>query len=102
VSRPAAERLLALSTDPTVGTDAEWPLLLLQARGASEPAWRLGYLACEGLEFETADRFGPEIEAAGGYGAWLARMEADPRRWAFRLQVAQLIAAAIARHSAAG
>jgi hypothetical protein len=100
LSRPAAESLLALSTDPTVGTDAEWPLLLLQAHGASEPAFRLGYRACEGLEFETADRFGPEIEAAGGYAAWLARIEADPRRWAFRLQVAHHIAAAIARHSA--
>jgi len=98
VSRPAAERVLALSTDPTVGTDAEWPLLLLQADSASEPALCLGYQACEGLEFETADRFGLEIEAAG-YAAWLARMEADPRRWAFRLQVAHLIAAAIARHA---
>ncbi len=101
LSRPAAERLLALSSDPTVGTDAEWPLLLLQADDPFQPTWRLGYLACEGLEFETADRFGPEIEAAGGYAAWLARMEADPRRWAFRLQLAHLIVAAIARHTAA-
>lgn len=99
VSRPAGERLLALSTDPTVGVDGEWPMLLLQAEDAPGPALRLGYRACEGLEFETADRFGPEIEAAGGYAAWLARMEADPRRWAFRLQVAHLIAEAVARHS---
>ena len=101
-SRLAAERLLALSTDPTVGVDAEWPLLLLRAGTGSEPALRLGYRACEGLEFETADRFGPEIEAAGSYAAWLARMEADPRHWAFRIQVADLIAAAIARHSGLG
>jgi len=99
VSRQAAERLLTLSTDPTVGVDGEWPLLLLQADAGSEPAFRLGYRACEGLEFETADRFGPEIQAAGGYAAWLARLEADPRRWAFRLQVAHLVAAAIARYS---
>jgi hypothetical protein len=99
MSRAAAEWLLATSMDPTVGVDGEWPLLLLRADAASEPAFRLGYLACEGLEFETADRFGPEIEAAGGYDAWLARMEADPRRWAFRIHVAQLIAEAIARHS---
>jgi hypothetical protein len=99
VSRPAAEMLLALSTDRTVGTDAEWPLLLLQAGGASAPSFRVGYRACEGLEFETADRYGPEIEAAGGYAAWLARVEADPHRWAFRLQVAYHIAAAIARHA---
>jgi hypothetical protein len=58
----------------------------------------VGFRACEGLEFETADRFGPEIEAAGGYEQWEAEMSADPRRWAFRLEVAQLIAEAVVRY----
>jgi hypothetical protein len=58
----------------------------------------VGHRACEGLEFETADRFGPEIEAAGGYDAWQAQISAQPQRWAFRLEVALLIAQAAIRY----
>jgi len=94
LSRRAAETLLEISQEPTVGVDAEWPLLLLNHDG-----YRVGHRPCEGLEFETADRFGPEIEAAGGYAAWEAQMSADPRRWAFRLKVALLIAEAACRYS---
>jgi hypothetical protein len=89
LSRRAVETLLAISQEPTVGVDAEWPLLLLNCAG-----YRVGHRVCEGLEFETADRFGAEIETAGGYAAWEAQMSADPRRWAFRLKVALLIAEA--------
>ena len=95
LSRRAAEALLEISREPTVGVDAEWPLLLLRQDGL-----RVGYRLCEGLEFETADRFGAEIEAAGGYGAWEAQMSADPGRWVFRLRVALLIAEAAVRHGA--
>lgn len=92
-SRRAAERLLEISREPTVGVDAEWPLLLL-----SEDGFRVAHRTCEGLEFETADRFGPEIEAAGSYEAWQAQVSADPARWAFRLKVALLITEAIVRY----
>jgi hypothetical protein len=92
-SRRAAETLLALSREQTVGIDAEWPLLLL-----GQDNFRANFRACEGLEFETADRFGPEIEAAGGYRAWEKEMSADPARWAFRLRVALLIAEASVRY----
>jgi hypothetical protein len=92
-SRSAAETLLEISRERTVGIDAEWPLLLLGRDG-----FRVGFQACEGLEFETSDRFGPEIEAAGGYEAWEAQASADPARWAFRLKVAQLIAEAAVRY----
>jgi hypothetical protein len=95
LSRRAAEALLGRSQEPTVGVDAEWPLLLLAHDG-----FCIGYRPCEGLEFETADRFGPEIEIAGGYAAWEAQMSADPHRWAFRLRVALLIAEAAIRHGA--
>ena len=102
ISRRGAEAVLRLSRERTVGVDAEWPLLLLnQAEGpdaAAGDAYRVGYRACEGLEFETADRFGPEIEAAGGYEQWEAEMSADPRRWSYRLKVAQLIAEAAVRY----
>ncbi len=97
-SRRAAETLLETSRERTVGIDAEWPLLLLGRDG-----FRVGFRACEGLEFETADRFGPEIEAAGSYQAWEAQVSADPARWAFRLKVALLIAEAAVRYgSSAG
>lgn len=92
LSRRAAETLLRLSTEETVGVDAEWPLLLLNCEG-----FAVGHRPCEGLEFETADRFGAEIEAAGGYRAWEAQMSADPARWVFRLEIAFLIAQAAVR-----
>ena len=95
-SRRGAERLLELSKEPTIGIDAEWPLLLLGQEG-----YAVGYRACEGLEFETADRFAAEIEAAGSYEAWEAEMSADPARWAFRLRLATLIAEAIVRYGGA-
>jgi len=96
LSRRAAETLLQISREPTIGIDAEWPLLLLQQDG-----FRVDHHPCEGLEFETADRFGPEIETAGGYEAWEARMSSDPARWAFRLKVALLIAEAAVRYGQA-
>jgi hypothetical protein len=92
-SRRAAETLLEISRERTVGIDAEWPLLLL-----GRDRFRVGFRACDGLEFETADRFGPEIEAAGSYEAWEAQASADPARWAFRLKVALLIAEAAVRY----
>lgn len=93
LSRRAAEALLERSQELTVGIDAEWPMLLLHQDG-----FRIGHRPCEGLEFETADRFGPEIEAAGGYGNWESEMSADPRRWVFRLRVALMIAEAAVRY----
>ncbi|MGD2207162.1 MAG: hypothetical protein PVH17_10310 [Anaerolineae bacterium] len=92
LSRRAAETLLEISQEMTVGVDAEWPLLL-QREG-----FHVGYRSCEGLEFETADRSGAEIEAAGSYQAWEAQMSADPRRWVFRLRVALMIAEASVRY----
>jgi hypothetical protein len=97
LSRRAAEVLLVSSREMTVGIDAEWPLLLMNREG-----FCVGHRRCEGLEFETADRFEPEIEAAGGYQAWEAQISAEPGRWAYRLQVAQLIADAVVRYSGGG
>ena len=93
LSRRAAETLLEISQELTVGIDAEWPLLLL---GRDE--FRVGQRLCEGLEFETADRFGPEIESAGGYQAWESQTSADPRQWVYRLRVALMIAEAAVRY----
>lgn len=76
-----------------MGIDAEWPLLFLE-----RDSFCVGFRACEGLGFETADRFGPEIEAAGGYSAWEAQVSADLARWTFRLKIALLIAEASVRY----
>jgi hypothetical protein len=92
-SRRGAKKLLELSREPTVGIDAELPLLMLRSEG-----FDVGFRACEGLEFETADRFGAEIEAAGSYEAWEAEMSANPARWTQRLRVALLIAEAAVRY----
>ncbi len=94
LSRRAAETLLRLSQEMSVGIDAEWPLLLLSQEG-----YRVGHLRCEGLEFETADRYGAEIEAAGDYQAWEVQMDSDPRQWVFRLRVALMIAEAALRYA---
>jgi hypothetical protein len=63
-----------------VGTDAAWPLLLLATGG-----FDTGYVACDGLEFESADRFADQVAAAGGVEAWKTRLDGDPRRWADRV-----------------
>jgi hypothetical protein len=95
-SRRAAATIVQHSQEETVGTDAEWPLLLLEHQD-----FRSGFRACEGLEFETADRYGPEIEAAGGYAAWETQMSSDPHRWVFRMELAILIAEAALRYGGA-
>jgi hypothetical protein len=97
LSRRAAETLLTTSREQTVGIDAEWPLLLLARDG-----FRVGHRACEGLEFETADRFGAEIAAAGSYKAWEEQMSSNPAHWAYRLRVALLIAEAALRYGRQG
>jgi hypothetical protein len=94
LSRRAAETLLRLSQEMTVGVDAEWPLLLLNREG-----YRVGHRRCEGLEFETADRFGAEIEAAGSYQAWESETDSDPQQWVFRLRVALMISEAVLRYA---
>jgi hypothetical protein len=96
ISRRAVRLLLERSREMTVGIDAEWPLLLLQQHD-----FRVDFQACEGLEFETADRFRPEIEIAGGYQAWEEKISAEPERWVFRLQVALMIAEATVRYGQA-
>jgi hypothetical protein len=89
ISRPAAEAILAGCHEQSVGTDVAWPLFL-QRRGG----FTLGYRATEGLEFETADRYADQVAAAGGLHAWMAQLDADPRRWAERLEVARVEVAA--------
>jgi hypothetical protein len=85
LSRRAAEALLAGCPDPEFSVDVSWPLFLERAGG-----YTLGYLEAEGLEFETADRYGDEVARAGGPAPWKAQLDADPRRWLHRLDLARV------------
>ncbi|MDQ2997101.1 MAG: hypothetical protein M3R61_08615, partial [Chloroflexota bacterium] len=91
LSQRAAAAILAGCDEPSVGTDLAWPLFL-QRRGG----FTIGYCPTEGLEFETADRYGDQVAAAGGLEAWIAQLDADPQRWIERLDVARVeVAAAV-------
>jgi hypothetical protein len=85
MSRRAAAAILEGCPEQSIGTDVAWPLFLQRSGG-----YALSYLAAEGLEYETADRFGGEIAQAGGLEQWVARIDADPRQWAMRLDLARV------------
>lgn len=85
LSRRAAEAILNGCPDEQVSTDVSWPLYILRAGGFSQ-----GHIATEGLEFETADRFDDEVARAGGRAEWQAQLDADPRQWAHRLNLARI------------
>lgn len=85
LSRRAAEALLAGCPERSIGVDVAWPLFIERAGGFS-----LGYRATEGLEFETADRFGDQVAAAGGRERWIEQLDADAQQWAFRLDMARI------------
>jgi hypothetical protein len=95
LSRRAVDYLAAHSREHSVGTDAEWPLLLRAA-----PDFRCEQLLTEGLEFETGDRFPHEVAQAGGLAAWNATLDRDAARWAFRVKVADDIVQAALRTAA--
>ena len=85
LSRRAATATLEGCPDRSIGTDVSWPLFLQRAGG-----FTLGYIETEGLEFETPDRFADQIEQAGGLAEWIAQIDANPKQWAFRLELARI------------
>lgn len=93
VSRRAAMAILDGCPDETIGTDVSWPLFL-QRTGR----YAIGAIETEGLEYETADRFPEEVAAVGGVDAWKARIDANPREWALRLEIARIEVEAAVAH----
>jgi hypothetical protein len=85
LSRRAAERLVEGCDEPSVGNDGVWPLFLRQGGDL-----HIGYLAMEGLEWETPDRYGAEIAAAGGIEAWRMAHDAVLHRWVDRVELARV------------
>jgi hypothetical protein len=93
LSRRAVRELLELDApETTIGNDCAWPLYLARFEQLS-----IGYVATEGLEWETPDRYVDEIAAASGLDSWVANYDADPQHWEFRLQLALHEVAAINR-----
>ncbi len=91
LSARAAQFIVNHSSDDTIGSDCSWPLLLRR-----EGNFSLAYLATEGLEFETLDRYLDEVAELGGAQAWCDRLDADPQQWLYRLDLARAeIAAAV-------
>lgn len=92
VSRRAAP-VIADCPDDTIGNDCSWPL-----RAMRDTKLSLGYRETEGLEFETLDRFAGTAGVAEGPDAWLARLDADPKQWAVRLELARIEVESIATY----
>ncbi len=95
LSRRAIDYLAEHGREHSVGTDAEWPLLLRRA-----DQFRCEQILTEGLEFETGDRFPAEIARVGGLAAWNAELDRDAARWTFRTRLAGDIVAAALRAAA--
>jgi hypothetical protein len=84
LSRRSAEAILKGCFDEDLSTDVSWPLYLRSLGGFS-----FAYLRTEGLEFETPDRYGREIEDAGGHAEWMRQFDSDVERWVGRLDLAR-------------
>jgi hypothetical protein len=94
VSRRAS-RVIAECADDTIGNDCSWPLCITRHAKLS-----LAYRETNGLEFETLDRHAGIAGAGGGAEAWLARLDADPKQWAMRLELARIEVESIAAFNA--
>lgn len=90
-SRRGIAAIHARSRVTDIGFHAEWPLI-----ARDTPGLRAAYFPCEGLEYETADRYGDLIADAGSIEAWHARQNADIRQWQQRIGYITQIAAMIA------
>ncbi len=92
LSPEGAEIVLRDSIEPTNATDLEWPALVYRAAPEC-----VASLACEGLEFETADRYEAEIAAAGGLTAWMDQVYDTTEIWRERLRLSADSVAALCR-----
>ena len=84
--RQAADCILA-NTRPqrALGTDAEWPLVLLKA------GFRVEYTEADGLDWESADQYQEVAAAASDQRRAAEAYDADPKHWDYRVKVAMEI-----------
>ena len=92
LTRDGAAAVLPHSVEETNATDLEWPALVYRADRR-----RVAYVATEGLEFETAEFYAPEIGALGGRAAWERAQYERPEVWRTRLRLAADSADALCR-----
>lgn len=84
LSARAAKAIIDGCPDDGITVDVSWPLFALHDHDLC-----VEYFEADGLEFEIATKQPKELEAAGGVHAWMAAVDADPKRWAFRLDLAR-------------
>jgi hypothetical protein len=80
-SRRSVEYLITHSS-PGSWVDAEWPMLLHQA------GFRLDYLAVEGLDWESADRYRSQATDTETRRHLAEAYDDDPKHWAVRVKIA--------------
>jgi hypothetical protein len=88
LSAPAADVTVQESRVLGFGTEAEWPALALRSGLTAD------YVAVEGLEYETPDRYPEEVALAGGLAAWTEAQSLSAANWVQRLGLATDIARA--------
>jgi SAM-dependent methyltransferase len=71
--------------DNSIGTDAEWPILLQQA------GIHLEYIPVDGLDWESADQFQLHAATVQEQKQAAARYDADPFHWSQRIEIANEI-----------
>jgi hypothetical protein len=80
-SRRCVELLVAASV-PGRWTDAEWPALLHQA------GFAVDYLAVDGLDWETADRYQQQAADAGAQRRLATAYDSEAKNWRVRVEMA--------------
>ena len=85
-SHSAAQFLVEYGkADNSIGTDAEWPILLKQA------GFGLEYIQVDGLDWESADQFQLRAASFEEQKQGAARYDADPIHWSRRIEIAEEI-----------
>jgi SAM-dependent methyltransferase len=85
-SRSAAQYLVDHGKpDNSIGTDAEWPILLKQA------GFGLEYIQVDGLDWESADHFQTRAANADEQKQAAAKCDSDPIHWSRRVEIADQI-----------
>lgn len=102
LSVAAVQTILDHCSDNTFGVDGTWPLTIQRhidkQQNAQNETLSLSYIETEGLQFETADQFAPEIAQMGGVGPWMNSLDGDAQNWATRLKLAATEAEAMLAH----
>jgi len=87
-SRQAAEWIVKQADACySIGTDAEWPLLMSQA------GFRMDYVEVDGLDWETADRYREQAAGPDLQRQLAETVDQDFQEWRRRVEIAQEIVA---------